>query len=282
MTENSAISAYFKKIGGVPLLTREEEQALFARMAKGDAKARDELIERNLKLVVPTAKQYMRCGVPFADLIQEGSMAIAKAVDKFDPALGNKFSTYATYWIKQRIGRYVKKHVKNVFVPEHVVNLAVQIAKAKRALAQEGVEEPTDRQISEALARDFGVAADAKTVRETVEFCRAETSLAAKVGEDGDTEFGDLLEDTASPDPSAAVDAEAASERISAAAAGLDRFEKSVVACRYGAGVPEKGLTPAQIAEMFSVSEEDVRRAAESSLRRSGVPESEIGRLLAA
>jgi len=282
MTENSAISAYFKRIGNAPLLTREEEQALFARIEKGDQKAREELIERNLKLVIPTAKQYMRCGIPFADLIQEGSMAIAKACDKFDRKLGNKFSTYATYWVKQRIGRYVKKHVKNVFVPEHIVNLAVQIAKAKRALMQEGEAEPTDERLAEVLARDFNVKADAKTVRETLEFCQTETSMAAKVGEDGETEFGDLLEDKAAPDPSASLDAETAIDRLGDALSALDPFERDVVACRYGIGIPSGGLGPAEIAARFSVTEGEAKDAAAVALRRAAASESEIKAALAA
>lgn len=280
MTENSAITAYFKRIGGVPLLTGEQEKALFERIGKGDAKARDELIERNLKLVIPTAKQYMRCGIPFADFIQEGSMAVAHACDKFDASLGHKFSTYATYWIKQRIGRYVKKHFKNVFVPEYVVNLAVQVNKAKRTLAQDGITEPSASEITERLHRDFKRRATEKEVKEAVRFCQGETSMSAKVGEDGDTEFGGLLEDQSAPDPAASVDREAARSGIESALAGLTGFERNLIGLRYGVGVAKS--TVAEISAKFGETAEGVMKAAKAGLRSLGAGPSEIDSLVAA
>lgn len=282
MTENSAISAYFQRIGKLPLLTRDEEQELFHRIEQGDETARNTLIERNLKLVIPTAKRYMRCpGVAFADLVQEGSMAIAKACDKFDWRLGNKFSTYATYWIQQRIGRYVKKHSKNVFVPEHIVNLAVQINKVKRILAQKGIE-PTERNLVAGLREHFRVKTDEKTVRETVEFCQSETSLFSKIGgDDGDTEFGELLEDAAAPDPAEDAGRRMVSEKLETVLRGLAETERDLVGLRYGIGLPAVRQPLGKLAAKFGTTVEELKRAARVALAKLGAEPSEIESLLA-
>ncbi len=259
MTEDSAITMLFKRLGSKPLLKKEEERALFEKIEAGDRKARDLVVERNLRLVVPTAKAYARCGVPFPDLVQEGAVAVSNAVDKFEWRRGNKFSTYATYWIRQRIGRYVKKHSKNVFVPEHVVNLAVQINKAKRALAAAGVESPDEAALSEELLKRFGVSASPDDVRETVEFCQGETSLSAKIGEDGETELGQMLEDEGVPDPALAVDEEAAAETVRKAVEALPAPERLVLRLRYG--VCAGPMSDSEIAEAFGVEAAEVRAA---------------------
>ena len=259
MTEDSAITMLFKKLGSKPLLKKEEERALFERYEAGDRRAKDALVERNLRLVVPTAKAYARCGVPFPDLVQEGSLAVSNAVDKFEWRRGNRFSTYATYWIRQRIGRYVKKHSKNVFVPEHVVNLAVQINKAKRALAAEGEESPDCEGLSRELLKRFGVSAGPDVVKETMEFCQGETSMSTPVGEDGETELGQMLEDEYAPDPVGEVDAEAMSSAVRKAVEALPDDERLVACLRYGVCLGP--MTDAQVAEAFGVEESEVRAA---------------------
>ena len=270
MTENSAITMYFKKIGKLPLLTKEEEHDLAVRAKAGDAKARETLIERNLKLVIPVAKRYMKAA-PFADLIQEGSRAIVKAVDKFDSEAGTKFSTYATPWINQRIGRYVKKHCKNVFVPEHHVNLAIQINKVKRAFAQQGLTEPSEEDVVRGLAEMFKVKTDAKTVRETLEFCQAETSLFAKVGDD-DTEFGDLLEDQSAEDPAAGVEREIMNAKRVAALRGLTDSEKTVLELRYGIAGRKAAVSDEVLAEKFATTPDEIKRARKAALAAFGQP----------
>lgn len=270
MTENSAITMYFKKIGKLPLLTREEEHDLAVRAKAGDAKARETLIERNLKLVIPVAKRYMKAA-SFADLIQEGSRAVVKAVDKFDPEAGTKFSTYATPWINQRIGRYVKKHCKNVFVPEHHVNLAIQINKVKRVLAQRGLTDPSDGDVVGGLAEMFKVKTDAKTVRETLEFCQAETSLFAKVGDD-DTEFGDLLEDQSVEDPAAGVEREIVNAKLVEALRGLTDSEKTVLELRYGIAGRKAAVSDEVLAERFATTPEEIKRARKAALAALGRP----------
>ena len=260
MTENSAITAYFAKIGKIPLLTQEQEQELFKRIEAGDQKAADELVERNLKLVVPTAKKYARSGIPFADLIQEGSIAIIKARDKFDWRLGNKFSTYATYWINQRIGRYVKKHCKNVFVPEHVHNLAIQINKVKRELDQKRIE-PTIGEITKGLLEKFGVDAPAEAIIAAMEYCQPETSIHVKVGDDQDTEFGDLIEDENSPNPAQQTQNAQANSKLRELLADLDPDERLVLELRYGVGVSSERLPAAKLAEMFRITEAEAERA---------------------
>ena len=270
MTENSAITIYFKKIGKLPLLTKEEEHDLAIRAKAGDAKARETLIERNLKLVIPVAKRYMKAA-PFADLIQEGSRAVVKAVDKFDPEAGTKFSTYATPWINQRIGRYVKKHCRNVFVPEHHVNLAIQINKVKRAFAQRSLTDPTDEDVVGGLAEMFRVKTDAKTVRETLEFCQTETSLFAKVGDD-DTELGDLLEDTAAEDPAAGVEREIVNAKLVSALRGLTDPEKTVLELRYGIAGRKAAVSDEVLAGKFATTPGEIKRARKAALAALGRP----------
>lgn len=283
MTEDSAITMYFKKAGERPLLTRDEERSLFARAKAGDAEARDELVERNLRLVVPTAKKYARAGTAaFADLLQEGAAAVATACDRFDPSLGNKFSTYATYWIRQRISRYVKKHGKNIFVPEHIVNLAGQSAKAIRSLQAKGVESPGPEEIAEELAGSAGIKAGVVKVAEALKYCQPEASLSAKVGDDGGTELGDLLEDEAAPDPGAGIDAPSACESLEAALPLLSPLEREVVMCRYGLGVPDGGMTVAQVAERFGAEFAEAREAARSGLAAMGAQGNELEALTAA
>ena len=268
MTESSAIAAYFKKIGKLPLLTKEEEHDLAIRAKAGDTKAREKLIEHNLKLVIPVAKRYSKAA-PFADLVQEGSIAIITAVDKFDPDAGTKFSTYATPWINQRIGRYVKKHSKNVFVPEHRVNLAIQINKAKRVLAQRGLTNPSDADIAEGLAEMFNVKVDAKTVRETIEFCQAETSLFAKIGDD-DTEFGELLEDSAAEDPASGVEREIVNTKLATAIRGLTDLEKIVLELRYGITGRKTAVSDEVLAKRFTTTPGEIRRARSAALAACG------------
>ena len=268
MTESSAIAAYFKKIGKLQLLTKEEEHDLAIRAKAGDTKAREKLIEHNLKLVIPVAKRYSKAA-PFADLVQEGSIAIITAVDKFDPDAGTKFSTYATPWINQRIGRYVKKHSKNVFVPEHRVNLAIQINKAKRVLAQRGLTNPSDADIAEGLAEMFNVKVGAKTVRETIEFCQAETSLFAKIGDD-DTEFGELLEDSAAEDPASGVEREIVNTKLATAIRGLTDLEKIVLELRYGITGRKTAVSDEILAKRFATTPEEIRRARSAALAACG------------
>jgi len=264
MTENSAITMYFKKIGKLPLLTKEEEHDLAVRAKAGDAKARETLIERNLKLVIPVAKRYMKAA-PFADLIQEGSRAIVRAVDKFDPDAGTKFSTYATPWINQRIGRYVKKHCRNVFVPEHHVNLAIQINKVKRAFAQKGLADPSEEDIVGGLAEMFKVETDAKTVRETLEFCQTETSLFAKVGDD-DTEFGELLKDENAEDPAAGIEREIVNAKLVSALRGLTDQEKTILELRYGIAGRKAAVSDEALAEKFATMPAEIKKARRAAL----------------
>lgn len=271
MTENSAITQMFARIGKLPLLTKEQEQELFKRIEAGDEKAKDEIVERNLGLVVPVAKRYARNGIPFADLVQEGGVAIVKARDKFDWRLGNKFSTYATWWINQRIGRYVKKHCKNVFVPEHVMNLAIQINKVKRELAQARIE-PTQDEIAKGLKAMFKVNAPPEAIKAAEEFCQPETSLHVKVGDDADTEFGDLIEDEEAPNPAERAQAEQASAKLRELLSGLDEDERLVLKLRYGVGARTgERLPDAEIARLFSLTENEVKTAKKRALAALGV-----------
>jgi len=282
MTQDTAITKFCGEQAAKGLLTKEQELAEFAKIRAGDAKARDEMIARNLRLAAKAARRYSRIsGISFADLYQEGSIGVMTAVDKFDPEKDCKFSTYATNWIKQRVSRYAKKHSRNVFVPEHVCNLAAQAEAARAKLLQDGVESPGDREIAAEVSRTHkGAARTAAAVRDAVESCQQETSIFAKVGEDA--EVGDFLEDEKTPDPAAEADRREADGRIASALRGLAPEERVVVALKFGID-PYRGRLPAsELARMFRTTPAEIAKAGAAGLIALGVPAEEAARIAAA
>jgi len=194
MAEDS-VKQYLKDIGRIPLLSTEEEIELGARMASGDPYAKKRLSEANLRLVVSIAKKYVRRGMQFLDLIQEGNMGLIKAVEKFDYTKGFKFSTYATWWIRQSITRAIADQARTIRIPVHMVETITRVKKAQGQLLHENGCEPTESELAEYL----GMSSD--KVREVIRIAQDPVSLETPIGEEEDSHLGDFIPDNDAPAP---------------------------------------------------------------------------------
>lgn len=257
------IKSYLRQIGDYPVLTREQETALFETMRGNDKakaeKARDTLAKCNLKLVFANAKKYANCGVALADLVQEGNMGLVKAMDRFDLSMGLKFSTYATWWIRQGLTRYVKKHSKTVFIPEHLMNMTIKVKRTERELGQELGRKPTLAEIAKKAK------VTVQQVKDSMEYAQQNVSLQTKVGEDS-TEYGDLLPDMASTDPAQKTSDDIVREHLAQCLDALSPREREIIEYRYGIGAV--AYTAEQLAKKWNVAvsrvEELTRKAFES------------------
>jgi len=200
------VRLYLKEIGKVPLLTAEEEVSLAKRIERHDRAAKRKLVEANLRLVVSVAKRHQRRGLPLLDLIQEGNLGLIRAVEKFDYRRGFKFSTYATWWIRQAVGRAVSDQSRTIRLPVHINEQLNQLSRAQRQLQQDSGQEPTP----EELAAKMGTSAD--KVRTILRVSQELVSLEAPIGEAGDSQLGDLIEDEAAS--STAEDAAESAQRM--------------------------------------------------------------------
>jgi RNA polymerase sigma factor (sigma-70 family) len=252
---------YLRSIGRVDLLTAEEEVSLAKRIERGDMYAKQAMIEANLRLVVSIAKGYLGRGLSFLDLIQEGSLGLIRAVEKFDYRRGYKFSTYATWWIRQAIGRGLSHTARAIRLPVHVEEELSRLRRTERTLSRDLGREPT----SDELATAMGVPPE--HVSDLLRWRRDPASLDASVDEAGETAMGDLLEDTETVDPEAEV---LALDDL----AGLDRLldqlparEADIVRARFGLDDGEP-LSYAQIGARYGLSHNRVRQITDRSLRR--------------
>ena len=193
------VRMYLKEIGKVPLLTAEEELEIAQRMAAGDEEARKKLSESNLRLVVSIAKRYVGRGMQFLDLIQEGNLGLIKAVEKFDYSKGYKFSTYATWWIRQAITRAIADQARTIRIPVHMVETINKLIRVSRQLLQEYGREPTPEEI----AKEMGVSEE--KVREITKIAQEPVSLETPIGEEEDSHLGDFIPDEAASEPSEAA-----------------------------------------------------------------------------
>src|SRR5918994_6874714 len=261
----NALARYFGQIGSGRLLTHEEEIDLGRRTREGDKTARSKLVEKNLRLVIPVAKKYRGMGLPFGDLIQEGNIGLMRAADKFDPDRGFRFSTYATWWIRQAVQRAVADKGRTIRVPVHMGEKIRKMARAYNELSEELRREPTDEEVAERL--DW----TPERVREVKDALPDATSLNQALSrEEGASEIGDFVEDERASDTANKVLREMETSGLAAAVDGLPERQRYVLVRRYGLGADEKPATLAEISDELGVSKERVRqlqRDAERMLR---------------
>ena len=247
------VKIYLKEIGRVPLLSMDEEKQLAERMAQGDSSAKKRLCEANLRLVVSIAKKYVGRGMQFLDLIQEGNLGLLKAVEKFDYNKGFKFSTYATWWIRQAITRAIADQARTIRVPVHMVEVINKLSRVQRQMLQDLGREPTPDE----LARELDMPVE--KVQEVQKYGREPISLHTPLGEDGDSEFGDLIEDTDAIAPSDAVAFSLLQEQFKQVLETLSPREAGVIKMRYGLedGQPK---TLDDIGRVYGVTRERIRQ----------------------
>jgi RNA polymerase primary sigma factor len=255
------VRMYLKEIGKVPLLTAEEEVTLAQQIEKGSEAARRRLIESNLRLVVSIAKKYINRGLSFLDLIQEGNQGLMRAVEKFDWRRGYKFSTYATWWIRQAITRAIADQARTIRIPVHMVETMNKVFKTSHLLAQKLGREPTTKEIAKE------VDLPEEKVNDIYRISQNTTSLAAPVGDEDDSFLGDFIEDVTSPSPYEETSKELLKESISEVLHTLDEREAKVLELRFGlSGQPPKTLE--EVGKIFGVTRERIRQIEAKALRR--------------
>ena len=255
------VRMYLKEIGKVPLLTAEEEIELAKRMELGDENARKRLAEANLRLVVSIAKRYVGRGMLFLDLIQEGNLGLIKAVEKFDYRKGYKFSTYATWWIRQAITRAIADQAKTIRVPVHMVETINKVVRARRTLTQELGREPSNKEIAEMLGEDED------RVTEIMSFSQDPVSMEAPVGDEDDSHLGDFVQDSNALSPEENAIAEMRNKQISLAMKDLTDREQEVITLRFGLD-GNQPHTLEEVGQMFHVTRERIRQIEAKALRR--------------
>ena len=248
-------------MGKVPLLTAIEEVSLAKRIERGDMAAKNKLIEANLRLVVSIARRYMNRGMSFLDLIQEGNLGLMRAVEKFDYRRGYKFSTYATWWIRQAISRAIADQARTIRIPVHMVETINKLIRVQRQLLQDLGREPTPEEI----ATEMGMTPD--RVREIVKISRDPVSLHAPVGDEGDSELGELIEDADATMPDDAVGEIMQREDLSQVLTLLTHRERKVIELRYGLR-GEQPRTLEEVGQKFGVTRERIRQIEAKTLAK--------------
>jgi len=255
------VRMYLKEIGKVDLLTAEEEVSLAKRMEQGDMEAKRQLVEANLRLVVSIAKKYVGRGMLFLDLIQEGNMGLMKAVEKFDYTKGYKFSTYATWWIRQAITRSIADQARTIRIPVHMVETINKLIRVSRQLLQEKGREPTPEEIGE----EMDMSAD--KVREIKKIAQEPVSLETPIGEEEDSHLGDFIEDEDAPAPASAASYMLLRDQLDNVLDTLTDREKRVLELRFGIedGRPR---TLEEVGKEFGVTRERIRQIEAKALRK--------------
>ena len=255
------VRMYLKEIGRVPLLTAEEEVDLARRMEAGDETARHRLEEANLRLVVSIAKRYVGRGMMFLDLIQEGNLGLLKAVEKFDYSKGYKFSTYATWWIRQAITRAIADQARTIRIPVHMVETINKYIRVSRQLLQELGRDPTPEEIAHRMGLSVA------RVREIMKISQEPVSLETPIGEEEDTHLSDFIEDEAAPDPADAASMLLLKEQISEVLTTLAPREAEVLRLRFGL-VDGRSRTLEEVGQNFGVTRERIRQIEAKALRK--------------
>ncbi len=261
LTINDPVRMYLKEIGKISLLTLEEETALSERIANGDEEAKNILAESNLRLVVSIAKRYVGRGMLFLDLIQEGNIGLMKAVEKFDANKGYKFSTYATWWIRQAITRAIADQARTIRVPVHMVETINKLSRCQRQLILELNREPTD----EELAKKMNLSVD--KVREVIKIAQEPVSLETPIGEEDDSHLGDFVKDERSMSPEEFTIHEMLKDEISDVLLTLTEREEQVLRLRFGLD-DGSCKTLEEVGQMFGVTRERIRQIEAKALRK--------------
>ena len=255
------VRMYLKEIGNVPLLSTEEEIELAKRVEEGDEAAKKKLTEANLRLVVSIAKKYVGRGMPFLDLIQEGNMGLMKAVDKFDYSKGYKFSTYATWWIRQAITRGIADTGRTIRVPVHMVETINKTLRMTRTLLQELGREPTPEEAADRLN------VPVSRVREVLKISRDPVSLDTPIGEEDDSHLGDFIEDDSALSPADSAAFSMLREELNTALESLTDRERQVVELRFGLR-DGRARTLEEVGREFNVTRERIRQIEAKALRK--------------
>ena len=255
------VKVYLKEIGRVPLLTNEEEQELSERMAQGDVQARKRLSEANLRLVVSIAKRYVGRGMQFLDLIQEGNLGLIKAVEKFDHTKGFKFSTYATWWIRQAITRAIADQARTIRIPVHMVETINKVKKVSSQLLHKNGHEPS----AEEIAAELDMSVD--KVREILRVSQEPVSLETPIGEEEDSHLGDFIPDDDAPSPADAASHTLLKEQLSGVLSTLTPREEKVLRLRFGLE-DGRSRTLEEVGKEFNVTRERIRQIEAKALRK--------------
>jgi len=255
------VRMYLKEIGKTPLLKAEEEVELAKRLEAGDQTAKDKLVKANLRLVVSVAKKYMNRGLHLLDLVQEGGLGLMKAADKYDYRKGFKFSTYATWWIRQAITRAIAEQSRTIRVPVHMVETINKMIRISRKLVQQNGREPTDEEIAKEMEIEERKVEDIRKVSQLP------VSLETPVGEEDDAELGDFLEDREVPTPEESALGTLLKEQLYSALEGLSDKEKKVLIFRFGLE-GEKPHTLEEVGRVFGVTRERIRQIESKALRK--------------
>lgn len=255
------VKLYLKDIGRVPLLTAEEEIDLAERMAKGDKRARQRLIEANLRLVVSIAKRYVGRGMQLLDLISEGNMGLIKAVEKFDHTKGFKFSTYATWWIRQAITRAIADQARTIRIPVHMVETITKVKKAQSQLLHKNGHDPSPEEIAVELEMPV------EKVREIMRIAQDPVSLETPIGEEEDSHLGDFIPDDDAPAPADAASLILLKEQINDVLSTLTDREAKVLKLRFGLE-DGRARTLEEVGKQFDVTRERIRQIEAKALRK--------------
>ena len=260
---NDSVKIYLKEIGKVPLLNAQQEIELAQRIIAGDEDAKQELINANLRLVISIAKRYAGRGMPFLDLIQEGNMGLIKAVEKFDYTKGFKFSTYATWWIRQAITRAIADQARTIRIPVHMVETINKITRAQRQLVQELGRDPTAEEISDRLEG----ALSAARIREIQRINQEPVSLETPIGEEDDSHLGDFLEDKEVESPSDYTTKSLLKDELNEVMLELTDRERRVLELRYGL-IDNHPRTLEEVGKVFGVTRERIRQIEAKSIKK--------------
>lgn len=258
---NDPVRMYLKEIGRINLLTSDEEFEYAKRAEEGDEEAKKMLAESNLRLVVSIAKRYVGRGMLFLDLIQEGNIGLMKAVDKFDPTKGYKFSTYATWWIRQAITRAIADQARTIRVPVHMVETINKLARVQRQLTQDLNREPTDEEI----AKKLGISIE--KVREVYKISQDPVSLETPIGEEDDSHLGDFIKDERTMGPEEYATIEMLKEELQGVLGTLTDREEKVLRLRFGLD-DGQCRTLEEVGQIFGVTRERIRQIEAKALRK--------------
>ena len=255
------VKIYLKEIGRVPLLSMEEEKQLAERMAQGDTNAKKRLCEANLRLVVSIAKKFVGRGMQFLDLIQEGNLGLLKAVEKFDYNKGFKFSTYATWWIRQAITRAIADQARTIRIPVHMVETITKVKKASSQLLHETGHDPTTEEIAERLEMPV------ERIQEIIRIAQDPVSLETPIGEEEDSHLGDFIEDENALAPEDAASLMLLKEQLDKVLSTLTEREAKVLRLRFGLE-DGRSRTLEEVGKEFDVTRERIRQIEAKALRK--------------